>query len=510
MFEAKWKLQADAALLRRALRKVLQGTLALALFFAGSLLINAAQLAPQEVAESVLQQAKVDVQAQIDNVQDELAKQQTLSKHLTDALQQLKDAGKAKEAEVIYIKGSLAKAQSEFEAAQLAFLQSANMLKEQEDLYADRLVALFETQSRMPSLAEMFFSAVSIEDFLHHYEFTRLIADSDKQLIDKYQVLQDKTANDMSRAENAARQYEELLTKVEAQLSSLQQDISLQENNLLLSKQHISEQRLLQAALLKNQASYEAELKRLGEQRLNQAVSNLERAANGEALKYGSPQPAADEMENVGLDAHFAGETASGSTEPPAAAATAAEKEQEPTEATATPQPLQPENNGGLVAGQTSGYIAVQAPAARAELLALPWVFPNVYSRLVTCNFGYFDAQLYDSFPHRGVDFAADFGTKIVAALPGTVAVVNNPFEGENYAQGGSSYGNYIVIDHGNGLRTLYAHLKSAQVAVGQNVQAGELIGLAGSTGNSEGPHLHFEVQYYGELQDPYLYVGNR
>ena len=90
--------------------------------------------------------------------------------------------------------------------------------------------------------------------------------------------------------------------------------------------------------------------------------------------------------------------------------------------------------------------------------------------------------------------------TPIVAADGGRVTVVNtNPNVG---------YGIYVVIDHGNGLTTLYAHLKSVNVTVGQKVSRGQEIGRGGSTGWSTGPHLHFEVRVNGRCVNPLKYVS--
>jgi murein DD-endopeptidase MepM/ murein hydrolase activator NlpD len=88
-------------------------------------------------------------------------------------------------------------------------------------------------------------------------------------------------------------------------------------------------------------------------------------------------------------------------------------------------------------------------------------------------------------------------GTPIRAALSGTVI--------KSYYN--SSYGNYTVIDHGNGMTTGYAHQSQRLVRVGDTVEAGQVIGLVGSTGNSTGPHLHFEVRVNEELQDPKNYL---
>ena len=85
---------------------------------------------------------------------------------------------------------------------------------------------------------------------------------------------------------------------------------------------------------------------------------------------------------------------------------------------------------------------------------------------------------------HQGVDIGADMGSPVEAALPGTVASAGQS----------PTYGNYIVLDHGNGIRTLYAHCKKLLAKEGDTVACGQEIAEVGSTGDSTGPHLHFEL----------------
>ena len=92
-----------------------------------------------------------------------------------------------------------------------------------------------------------------------------------------------------------------------------------------------------------------------------------------------------------------------------------------------------------------------------------------------------------------------------MAAASGTVIVVDTPVPGQSW--GGSGYGNYVVIDHGNGVSTLYGHCTSVYVSNGQTVSAGEAIGTVGSTGTSTGSHLHFEVRINGERVNPVNYL---
>ena len=94
---------------------------------------------------------------------------------------------------------------------------------------------------------------------------------------------------------------------------------------------------------------------------------------------------------------------------------------------------------------------------------------------------------------HNGMDIASNMGTTVYAADGGTVVL----------AEWYGGYGNCIMIDHGNGYKTLYGHLSYIGVYEGQAVNQGDAIGQVGSTGNSTGPHLHFEVYAGGSRIDP-------
>lgn len=100
---------------------------------------------------------------------------------------------------------------------------------------------------------------------------------------------------------------------------------------------------------------------------------------------------------------------------------------------------------------------------------------------------------------HSGLDIAACGGTKIYAVDSGTVTKV-----GKNM---GFGYGNYVKIDHGNGVETLYAHASKTLVKEGDKVKAGDVIALVGTTGTSTGNHLHLEFIVNGELKDPMKYI---
>lgn len=129
---------------------------------------------------------------------------------------------------------------------------------------------------------------------------------------------------------------------------------------------------------------------------------------------------------------------------------------------------------------------------------SMAWPVPS--SRRITSNFGYRVHPIFGNRRlHTGLDIGAPSGAAIVAAGAGKVIAAS-------YRSG---YGNTVMIDHGNGVVTLYAHQRSGgiMVSVGETVDKGDRIGTVGSTGNSTGPHLHFEVRVNGTPKNPANYL---
>lgn len=116
----------------------------------------------------------------------------------------------------------------------------------------------------------------------------------------------------------------------------------------------------------------------------------------------------------------------------------------------------------------------------------------------VTCYYGPRIHPVTGAYStHTGVDFGASYGSPIVAAKSGVVTT----------ATYNTAYGNMVIIDHGDGTSTLYAHASSFATSVGQTVSQGQTIAYVGSTGYSTGPHLHFEIRINGQHVDPLPYV---
>lgn len=147
--------------------------------------------------------------------------------------------------------------------------------------------------------------------------------------------------------------------------------------------------------------------------------------------------------------------------------------------------------SGGNSGGGSSGG------GSATSLSNLQWPVPSC--TLITSRFGYRVAPTTGaSTYHGGLDIGAGMGASIVAAGAGDVI----------YAGANGGYGNCVMIDHGNGVVTVYAHMSSIGVSYGQYVTAGQYVGAVGSTGVSTGPHCHFEIRINGAQTDPAAYFS--
>lgn len=140
---------------------------------------------------------------------------------------------------------------------------------------------------------------------------------------------------------------------------------------------------------------------------------------------------------------------------------------------------------------KTAAELAAQTSFVGAD----GWAWPLSSShKTITCVYGMRNHPITGKYSlHTGVDIRAASGTKIYASNHGTVAT-----SGYNAA-----YGNYVVINHGGGYTTLYAHMSKRAVSQGDKVKQGDVIGYVGSTGYSTGPHLHFEISKDGKTSNP-------
>ncbi|MDH6626559.1 murein DD-endopeptidase MepM/ murein hydrolase activator NlpD [Streptomyces sp. LBL] len=147
----------------------------------------------------------------------------------------------------------------------------------------------------------------------------------------------------------------------------------------------------------------------------------------------------------------------------------------------------------------------VHTQTVAAKKKAVSWVDPVKKYKLTA---GFAQAGAMWQATHSGQDFAVPSGTNVMAAHGGTVVKA-----GGNGAGDGPAYGNAIVIRHGSGTYSQYAHLSRVDVRVGQIVRTGQHIALSGNTGNTTGPHLHFEIRTtpdYGSAVNPVTFLRSQ
>jgi len=135
--------------------------------------------------------------------------------------------------------------------------------------------------------------------------------------------------------------------------------------------------------------------------------------------------------------------------------------------------------------------------ARRFQKNVIPSMWP-VNGRLLSSFGSRLDPFKGEGAFHSGVDISAVMGTEVHCAADGIV------YSAENFA----GYGKLVIVDHGNGMRTYYAHLSRYNVVPGQEIRKGEVLAYSGATGNVTAPHLHFEVRLGGTAVNPYPYLS--
>ena len=151
-------------------------------------------------------------------------------------------------------------------------------------------------------------------------------------------------------------------------------------------------------------------------------------------------------------------------------------------------------NGGGSSSGGKTDYVTSDSWA---------WPIGNRWC-YISSKYGYRDASISGWGFHGGIDLAGGNG-----ALHGAPVYATRAGRVITAVTSDSGYGIYVLIDHGDGYSSLYAHMSVRYVSAGDTVAKGQMIGRVGDTGNSQGAHLHFEIRYYGEKKDPLNYVKN-
>ena len=333
-----------------------------------------------------------------------------------------------------------------------AYIDAQENLEATELLFQERLSVMFEYQNK--SALEVLLESDSIAGFFTNMEIITLISDADAQAVDQMEVALENAEMQREIALAEADEMQQIADEKQAQLDELEARIGITTEAL---------------------ADISCELDSWTAQE-----NSLEALA------------ASLDQQIVALQAQYDAEVAAAATATTATSATTS-MTSETFESSVATDPLDPN------ATPTVAPTPTPVPTASTSGVSLQW---PTWCHTITSPFGYRTHPIYGNTRfHSGIDIGAGFGDTIMAAASGTVIYVETPVPGQNW--GGSGYGNYFIIDHGNGVSTLYAHCSNVYVSNGQSVSAGEAVGTVGSTGGSTGSHLHFEVRVNGDRVDP-------
>lgn len=324
-----------------------------------------------------------------------------------------------------------------------AYDKGLSEVEDQFDALANRLRILY--MSGNATDLEIIFGAKDFSDLIDKMELVKSLANSDKELISEIQTKLD-----------------ELSTKKEA-LEADKKDLETQ-----------------QASLKSDQDEF------------NKLISD-----NDEILKnlYASNSEAQNSLESAALQSD---EIEAKISQYYAAQKAAAERAAQASQSSSSSSSSS--SSGSSSSGSSSsGSSSVIVPSGSG----FAWPTPG----FVSLSSEWFeDREVYN---HGGIDIAGAgiMGTPVVAAADGTVVATNSSCThnwGKSYSCGcGGGYGNYVMISHAGGKMTVYGHLTSLTVSSGQSVSRGQVIGYVGSTGNSTGPHLHYECRLNGVRYNP-------
>ena len=423
----------------------------------------------REVSQSDIDQARQDrdnARSQAQHASEMVDQLRSQRNRLTGELADLNEANEAQKAQYELIAAQLEAALEAKAQALDEYIQAEENLAQQELLFQERVSVMFEYQNK--STLEVLLESDNLAGFFTNMEIITLIADSDVQAIDQMQIALDDAALQKEIKLQEAQDMQDIADEKQRQLDELAELIKTTEDTLSDVSTRLSSWQMQEDSLLAYADSMDDQVRALQDQY---------------AAEHATPTPVPQTQATTAAATSSGG---TGSTDPTQSSGSGSAPA-----ATATPTPA-PASNG-----------APSLPASPSVNVSFVW---PTNGRSVTSYFGYRWHPVYGTWKlHTGIDIGGGYGATLMAAASGTVISVSEPVEGRN--TGGSGYGNYCIIDHGNGVTTLYGHARDITVHVGDTVSAGQTIGEMGSTGTSTGAHLHFEVRVNGTRYDPLDYL---
>ncbi|WP_215148700.1 M23 family metallopeptidase [Exiguobacterium sp. s91] len=353
-------------------------------------------------------------------------------------------------------------------------------LKRQEKLLGDRLRVMQENDGNSIKWEEVIFGSKNVGDLVSRVMAGKSISKQDDKMITDYQNTQKQLADAQQKVKEKKAQLVVEKQELKRQQADLESQLKERNKRLkeLRKKKEKFETQLMDAkevqqiliaqekAIAAEKAAREREA-RIEKERQAQAAREAKARAEAEAAQAAAQKEAEEQAAKEAAAQQAAQEKAAQSAKPSGSTKQSAPKPSTPAPAAPAPAPAAPKpapSSGGLFIHPTAGTVTQGYGSAGGE---------NGYTF------------------HNGIDFGGPVGTPIMAAATGTVIT----------ASGGGPYGNHVMIAHqlnGKTYTTVYAHMSSLNVHAGQRVSQGQQIGALGSTGNSTGPHLHFEIHVGG------------
>jgi len=390
-----------------------------------------------------LEQENQKYQKILDDTKSDIAEKEEYKSALVSKVQVLDE-------KIAVTREKISSLNDDIKEKQDAYDKGLSEVEDQFDALANRLRILY--MSGNATDLEIIFGAKDFSDLIDKMELVKSLANSDKELISEIQTKLDELSTQKESLEADKKD-------LETQQSSLKSDQD--EFNKLISDND---------EILKN---------------LYASNSKAQNSLESAALK-------SDEIESK-ISEYYAAQKA--------AAEQAARAAQSSSGSSG--------GSSGSSSSSSSGSSSSGSSSSGSSSVIVPsgsgfaWPTPG----FVSLSSEWFeDREVYN---HGGIDIAGAgiMGTPVVAAADGTVIATNSSCThnwGKSYSCGcGGGYGNYVMISHAGGKMTVYGHLTSLTVSTGQTVSRGQVIGYVGSTGNSTGPHLHYECRLNGVRYNP-------
>ena len=390
-----------------------------------------------------LEQENQKYQKILDDTKSDIAEKEEYKSALVSKVQVLDE-------KIAVTREKISSLNDDIKEKQDAYDKGLSEVEDQFDALANRLRILY--MSGNATDLEIIFGAKDFSDLIDKMELVKSLANSDKELISEIQTKLDELSTQKESLEADKKD-------LETQQSSLKSDQD--EFNKLISDND---------EILKN---------------LYASNSKAQNSLESAALK-------SDEIESK-ISEYYAAQKA--------AAEQAARAAQSSSGSSG--------GSSGSSSSSSSGSSSSGSSSSSSSSVIVPsgsgfaWPTPGVVS---LSSEWFEDREVYN---HGGIDIAGAgiMGTPVVAAADGTVIATNSSCThnwGKSYSCGcGGGYGNYVMISHAGGKMTVYGHLTSLTVSTGQTVSRGQVIGYVGSTGNSTGPHLHYECRLNGVRYNP-------